>query len=174
MDREGVGRAARPSAAIIDSRSVKTTEADDPGGYYYASKMINGGKRHALVNMDGRALLLEPRPHSGLSRRRPPPRASRILYPFIARVFADSGDNHEWVANATNIVIEVVRKIADQVGFVVLPRRWVANRRTISPAWPISNSRRSSSGRPEVAGFAGWRPSSATERVDLSRAISNQ
>jgi Transposase DDE domain. len=50
------------------------------------------------------------------------------LYPFIAHVFADSGYNHERVANATNIVVEIVRKFADQVGFVVLPRRWVVER----------------------------------------------
>jgi hypothetical protein len=35
------------------------------------------------------------------------------LYPFIAHVFADSGYNHERVANATNIVVEIVRKFAD-------------------------------------------------------------
>jgi transposase len=54
-------------------------------------------------------------------------RASSALYPF-AGVFADSGYNHERVANSTSIVVEIVRKIADQVGFVVLPRRWVVER----------------------------------------------
>jgi transposase len=53
-DRERVGRDASPSAAII----VKTTKA---GGWrgYDAGKKINGRKRHALVDTDGRGLVLQ-------------------------------------------------------------------------------------------------------------------
>ena len=50
---------ASPSAAIIDSQSVKTSEAGGPRGYD-AGKKINGRKRHALVDTDGRGLVLEP------------------------------------------------------------------------------------------------------------------
>src|SRR5271168_4438579 len=60
-DRERVGRGASPSAAIIDSQSVKTTEAGGPRGYD-AGKKINGRKRHALVDTDGRGLMIEPGP----------------------------------------------------------------------------------------------------------------
>ena len=62
-DRERVGRDASPSAAIIDSQSVKTTEAGGPRGYD-AGKKINGRKRHALVDTDGRGLVLELHPAS--------------------------------------------------------------------------------------------------------------
>jgi transposase len=102
VDRERVGRQASPSAAIIDSQSVKTTEAGGPRGCD-AGKKVNGRKRHAIVDTDGRALLLEPHPASIQDRDGGGPllRASRALYPFIARVFADSACNHERIANAT-------------------------------------------------------------------------
>jgi transposase len=52
-DRERVGRDASPTGAIIDSQSVKTTEAGGPRGYN-AGKKINGRKRHAPDHGDRR------------------------------------------------------------------------------------------------------------------------
>src|SRR5207245_6786348 len=91
-DRERVGREASPTGAIIDSQSVKTTEAGGPRGYD-AGKKINGRKRHALVDTDGRGLVLEPHPASIQDRDGGGPllRASRGAFPFIKKVFADSG-----------------------------------------------------------------------------------
>ena len=43
-------------------------------------------------------------------------------------IWADGGYNSERVTTATNVRVEIVSKIADQVGFVVLPRRWVVER----------------------------------------------
>ena len=92
-DRERVGREASISAAIIDSQSIKTTEAGGPRGYD-AGKKINGRKRHALVDTDGRGLLIEPHPASIQDRDGGGPllQASRRLFPFIERVFADEAD----------------------------------------------------------------------------------
>src|SRR5271169_6398547 len=91
LDRERVGREASPSAAIIDSQSVKTTEAGGPRGYD-AGKKINGRKRHAMVDTDGRGLMLQVHPASVQDRDGAIPllRASRPWFPFIERVFADS------------------------------------------------------------------------------------
>jgi transposase len=129
LDRERAGRAASPSAAVIDSQSVKTTEAGGPHGYD-AGKKVNGRKRHALVDTDGRALVLHAHPASVQDRDGAVPllQASRSAFPFIEHVFADSAYSGERVANATRIVVEIVRKLPDQIGFVVLPRRWVVER----------------------------------------------
>jgi transposase len=128
-DRERVGRDASPSAAIIDSQSVKTTEAGGSRGYD-AGKKVNGRKRHALVDTDGRCLVLEPHPASIQDRDGGGPllRVSRRIFPFIQRVFADSGYAGEKVAKASLIAVEIVRKNPNQVGFAVNPRRWVVER----------------------------------------------
>jgi putative transposase len=129
LDRERVGREASPSAAVIDSQSVKTTEAGGPRGYD-AGKKINGRKRHAMVDTDGRALVLQIHPASVQDRDGAVPllRASRRSFPFIELAFADTAYAAERVRRATRIAIEIVRKIPGQVGFEVHPRRWVVER----------------------------------------------
>ena len=52
-------------------------------------------------------------------------KACRADFPFIQKVFADSVYADEKVANATSIAVEIVRTLADQVGFKVLSRRWM-------------------------------------------------
>src|SRR3546814_12676529 len=83
-----------------------------------------------MVDTDGRVLTLLVHPADGHDRDGAVPllKQSRGRQPFVQRAFADSAYNSARVADATSIVIEIVRKFADQTGFVVHPRRWVVER----------------------------------------------
>jgi transposase len=89
---------------------------------------------------DGRGLVLEPHPASIQDRDGGEPllRVSRRIFPFIRRVFADSGYAGQKVATATLIAVEIVRKNPDQIGFAVNPRRWVVERFFLTDAeWRV-------------------------------------
>ena len=81
-----------------------------------------------MVATDGRPLLVES--HTADVQDRDGGGAllqiSRGLFPFIEKVCADDGYNHDSVTQASTITDEIVSKIAVQSGFVVLPWRWVA------------------------------------------------
>jgi transposase len=127
-------RNADPSAGIVDSQSVKgadTVSAETRG--YDAGKKINGRKRHIVCDTIGLLLVVMVTAASVQDRDGGRGILKRLhsALSSVAHVFADGGYQGQLIATAKsawNIVIEVVKKPAGQLGFAVLPRRWVVER----------------------------------------------
>jgi putative transposase len=130
--RRQAGREPTPSAGIIDSQTVKTTEQGGPHGYD-AGKKINGRKRHLLVDTLGLVLMIIV--HAADIQDRDGARlvlqAIRGLFPRLQLIWADGGYRGslvDWVKTTFNWVLDIVKRPDDQRGFTVLPRRWVVER----------------------------------------------
>jgi transposase len=136
--RELEGRDESPTAAIIDSQSVRTSaEAREMVGYD-AGKRIKGRKRHLVTDTLGLMLRIEV--HSASVQDRDG--AARVLdritrrFPFLERIFADAGYQGPRVAAAAPRPVEIIKRT--DAGFVVQPKRWVVER---TFAWASVNRR---------------------------------
>jgi transposase len=139
-----LGRRPQPSAAIIDSQSVRA--ADTVAGCsrgYDAGKKVNGRKRHLAVDTNG-LLLVVLVTIAGIQDRDGGLRLlARLRESFatVALVWADAGYAGRLVTFAARVLaltVRIVKRADDQVGFRVLHRRWVVER---TLAW-ISKYRR--------------------------------
>ena len=138
------GRNAAPSAAIVDSQSVKAGEnVWRTSRGYDAGKKINGRKRHIAVDTLGLLICVLVTAASMQDRD-----AARPLLEQLAKachrvrlVWADggyAGKLLDWARDTLRLTVQIVKRSDDMTGFVVLPRRWVVER---SLAW-ITRHRR--------------------------------
>lgn len=133
LERLRVGRLPRPSAGIMDSQSVKTTESGGIRGYD-GNKKVNGRKRNVLVDTLGNLLevvVSTANLHDTKGAQLLLSKVEEMTALRLLKIWADQayqGELVDIVQQHWAIELEIVKREQGQVGFAVQARRWVVER----------------------------------------------
>jgi transposase len=128
------GRTPDPSAAILDSRTLRSSPESGHRAGYDGAKRKKGSKVHAAVDTLGHLLALHVTPASEQDRAQVEKLAEAVQEATgesVELAYVDQGYTGEEPAEAAEehgIRLEVVKRPEAKRGFVLLPRRWVVER----------------------------------------------
>src|SRR4051794_27119483 len=143
-ERKRTGKNSQPTAAIMDSQSVKTVEESAHPSGYDAHKNVKGRKRHLLVDTVGLPLSVYVTSADVQDRVGAQCLLAgiKVLLPPLKKIWADGGYTGEklagWCEEQGGWELEIVERSTETEGFAVLPHRWIVERML---GWLMRNRR---------------------------------